>query len=598
MVKITYTVNIMASETIDKIKERLSIVDVVSTYVELHQAGKNFKGKSPFTAEKTPSFYVSPDRGMYYCFSSSQGGDIFTFIQKMEGVEFKEALKILAEKAGVELVPEDPKKKTERDRMYDALEEATKFFEDYRHKNPEALEYLTNRGVTAETIAKWRIGYAPGPSKYGWRELKEHLEAKGYTNDELLKVGLIKSADKGKEPYDLFRDRIMFPIFDANGKVVAYSGRILSKDSEAPKYVNSPETELFNKSEILYGYHFAKNGIRQLNFALAVEGQFDVVLSHQAGYTNTVAVSGTALTAHHVMLLQRLSNKVVLSLDADKAGIAAVRRAAEIMLPRGIDLKVAHIVGGKDPADLIKDDVQAFRKIVGNAKPVVEYFLDILEEQKKDDRNFKLRVREEVLPLVVKISNRIDQEHFEGVIAERLLTTKDAIHFEVERLFELTKKHDTIQLQQQTHNQQIPQKAVVEKNTFVRKDELRSYLAVLCVVLGDEKRAVLERAFIEATKEDAKVVYEQLDAQIKSALSFTLETYIAQVGEKQLFEETVDKLNALASFAIKDEIVKAQEQLTVAEVTEDASAVSDALSLISALQRQKNLDRFSIELFV
>ena len=170
----------MASDSVQQIKERLSIVDVVSPYVELHQAGKNFKGKSPFTNERTPSFYVSPDRGMYYCFSSSQGGDIFTFIQKMEGVEFKDALKILADKAGVELVPEDPKKKSERDRLYDVLEDATKFFEDYKYKNPEVLKYLTDRGVLAETISKWRIGYAPGPPNYGWRELKDHLEAKGY----------------------------------------------------------------------------------------------------------------------------------------------------------------------------------------------------------------------------------------------------------------------------------------------------------------------------------------------------------------------------------------------------------------------------------
>ena len=373
----------MASDSVERIKERLSIVDVVSSYVELHQAGKNFKGKSPFTNERTPSFYVSPDRGMYYCFSSSQGGDIFTFIQKMEGVDFKEALKILAAKAGVELVAEDPKKKSERDKLYDALEEATRFFEEYRHKSEEVLPYLTDRGVTAETIAKWRIGYAPGPPQYGWRELKEHLESKGFTKHELLKAGLIKGADGGKEPYDLFRDRIMFPICDANGKVVAFSGRILSKDSEAPKYVNSPETELFNKSEILFGYDKAKQGIRHLDFSLVVEGQFDVVLSHQAGYTNTVAVSGTALTPHHVMLLQRLSNRVVLALDADKAGIAAVKRAADIMLPRGIDIKVANMIGGKDPADMVREDVGKLRKIVGGAQSIVEYLLDVLESEKK-----------------------------------------------------------------------------------------------------------------------------------------------------------------------------------------------------------------------
>ncbi len=588
----------MASDTVAQIKERLSIVDVVSTYVELHQAGKNFKGKSPFTTEKTPSFYVSPDRGMYYCFSSSQGGDIFTFIQKMEGVEFKEALKLLADKAGVELVPEDPKKKTERDRMYDALEDATKFFQSYLHKKSDAQTYLNERGLNPETIAKWRIGYAPGPKEHGWRELKESMEQKGYTKQELLNVGLIKGAEAGKEPYDLFRDRIMFPIFDSSGKVVAYSGRILSKDSEAPKYVNSPETELFNKSEILYGYDKAKQGIRNLDFALAVEGQFDVVLAHQAGYTNTVAVSGTALTAHHVMLLQRLSNRVVLSLDADKAGIAAVKRSAELMLPRGVDLKVANIVGGKDPADLIKEDVQKFRKIIGNAKPVVEYFLDILEVQKKDDRNFKLRVREEILPLVIKITNRIDQEHFEGVIAERLQSTKDAIHFEVERLAEDMRqqaekghKHDAVN-KDLLDNQTLPQKAFLS-----RKEELLQHLAVLCVVFDDTKKEVLKKALRDATGEDPFVVYSNLQPEIVSALLFKLETYITSVSAKQIAEEITDKLNELSRFVLTDKVRILQEKLHEAEAHGDQALIDEHLTSISLVQKEKNIPRFSIELF-
>lgn len=583
----------MASDSVQQIKERLSIVDVVSPYVELHQAGKNFKGKSPFTNERTPSFYVSPDRGMYYCFSSSQGGDIFTFIQKMEGVEFKDALKILADKAGVELVPEDPKKKSERDRLYDVLEDATKFFEDYKYKNPEVLKYLTDRGVLAETISKWRIGYAPGPPNYGWRELKDHLEAKGYSKKELLGAGLIKGANEGKEPYDLFRDRIMFPIFDTNGKVVAYSGRILSKDTEAPKYVNSPETELFNKSEILYGYHVAKQGIRNLNFALAVEGQFDVVLSHQAGYGNTVAVSGTALTAHHVMLLQRLSNRVVLSLDADKAGIAAVKRAAELMLPRGIDLKVANIIGGKDPADLIKEDVQKFRKIVGSAKPVVEYFLDILEEQKKDDRTFKLRVREEILPLLVKISNKIDQEHFEGVIAERLGSTKDAIHFEVERLLEsvLIKKEPNVVIQPtETFKQRSDFQS---KNPQQRKEEL----AVLVSVFPEEKRAILEHAFTQIAGVDANSVYEKIDPEIKSRLSFEFDEDIKRVSTKQLYIDVVDKLNNLGRMLVRDLIIEQKEKLQEAEDSGNQIAQTEFLTSIAALLKEKNTDRFSIDLF-
>lgn len=589
----------MASDSVQLIKERLSIVDVVSSYVELHQAGKNFKGKSPFTSEKTPSFYVSPDRGMYYCFSSSQGGDIFTFIQKMEGVEFKEALKMLADKAGVELVPEDPKKKTERDRMYDALEDATKFFEDYRHKNPEVMSYLTQRGLTAETIAKWRIGYAPGPPHHGWRELKEYMEGKGYTKDELLKVGLIKGADAGKEPYDLFRDRVMFPIFDVGGKVVAYSGRILSKDSEAPKYVNSPETELFNKSEILYGYHIAKQGIRQLDFALAVEGQFDVVLSHQAGYSNTVAVSGTALTAYHVMLLQRLSNKVVLSLDADKAGISAVRRSAELMLPRGIDLKVANIVGGKDPADLIKEDVQKFRKIIGSAKPVVEYFLDILEAEKKDDRNFKLRVREEVLPLLIKISNRIDQEHFESVIADRLATTKEAIHYEVERLHELAKENES--KKEKIQNIQSSQKDVkIEtqtKDTFSRKQELLQHLCVLVSVFPENKKSALEKAFALATDKEATEIYRTLPPEVVSGLSFTLESYIASLGSKQLYEEVVSSLNDVSYLIEKEKMKELQEKLHKAEGDKDTQQRDVIIAQMDALKKYKHTKKFGIEIF-
>lgn len=417
-------------DTVQKIKDRLSIVDVVGGYVELHKAGKNYKGKSPFTSEKTPSFYVSPDRGMYYCFSSNQGGDIFTFIQTMEGVDFKGALKILADKAGVELVREDPKKRTERDALYALIEDATKFFFQEGTNHKTAQDYILGRGVDGKTLHTWRIGFAPDD----WRALRSHLTEKKYTDEQMIKAGLIKRADGGKEPYDVFRNRIMFPIFDASGRVVAFSGRTLSQDKETPKYVNSPETELYQKSDILFGYDKAKQGIRKLDFSLLVEGQFDLVLAHQAGYGNTVAVSGTALTAHHIDLLQRLSNRAVLALDSDRAGIAAMKRAAQMMLAKGMDVKAVRIAGGKDPADIIKEDAARFKKMVGESKHVLECLLDIFKEEAKDERTYKLQVREEILPLVAVMPNRIDREHFEGVIAEAIDTTKDAIHFEVSRL--------------------------------------------------------------------------------------------------------------------------------------------------------------------
>ena len=582
----------MASgDAVGQIKERLSIVDVVSPYVELHQAGKNFKGKSPFTNERTPSFYVSPDRGMYYCFSSNQGGDIFTFIQKMEGVEFKDALQILADKAGVELKPEDPKKRTERERLYDALEEATRFFETYRQTNEAVMPYLQDRGVHDETIAKWRIGYAPGPSKYGWRELKEHMEQKGFTKDVLLKAGLIKGADAGKEPYDLFRDRVMFPICDASGKVVAFSGRILSKDSEAPKYVNSPETELFNKSEVLFGYDKAKHGIRHLDFSLIVEGQFDVVLSHQAGYANAVAVSGTALTPHHVMLLQRLSNRAVLALDADRAGIAAVKRAADIMLPRGMDIKVAHMIGGKDPADMVKEDPSKLRKIIGNAKPVVEFLLDVVESEKKDDRSFKLHVREEVLPFVARIQSKIDQEHFEGIVAERLKTTKEAIHYEVERIIELFAK-STISAQAPAQNTETESTANTHSAVY-RKEDLIRYLCVLSTIVNGVLRQGLCEAFNETTGMKIDEVYAEIDPQVASPLAFKIDAHVGSVSAKQLAEEVVDKLNELRTHLARERIQNLKEELKAAEEAGEDASVSAVLSEISSVQRTLNANLYS-----
>ena len=248
---------------------------------------------------------------------------MFTFIEKMEGVDFKGALKILAEKANVELVPEDPKKRDARETQYALLEEATQYFFKERDAHAHVNEYIEKRGVKMNTIHAWRIGYA----KDEWRALRSFLKEKGFNDEQMLKTGLIKKADGGKEPYDVFRDRIMFPIFDSSGRVVAFSGRTLKTETGIPKYVNSPETELFIKSEILYGYDKAKNGIRQYEFSLIVEGQFDLVLAHQAGNTNTVAVSGTALTKHHIMLLLRLSKNAVLALDADRAGISAVKRS-------------------------------------------------------------------------------------------------------------------------------------------------------------------------------------------------------------------------------------------------------------------------------
>lgn len=580
------------SDTVARIKEKLTIIEVVSPYVELHKAGKHYKGCCPFHQEKTPSFTVSPDRGLYHCYGCSAGGDAFTFIQEIEGVDFKGALKILAEKAGVELVAENPKKKTERDRNYDLLNEAATFFSAELQKKTEALDYLKLRNVSPESVAKWRIGYAPGPPEHGWRDTKIYLTNKKFTDKELVNVGLIKGFDTGKEPYDVFRDRIMFPIFDPSGRVVAFSGRLLTKDSEAPKYVNSPETELFNKSEILYGYDKAKQGIRQYDFSLIVEGQFDVVMTHQAGYNNAVAVSGTALTAHHVMLLRRLSNRIVLALDGDRAGIAAVKRAADLMLVVGMDVKVARMPENKDPADVICANRDEFKQIIGQSKHVIEYLLDILEEQNKDERTFKLKVREEILPHIVKIPNRIDQEHFEKIIADRLGTTKESIQFEVKRISESLKDKKDLEIPTE-----IRPEVVTEFKVKQRKEEVLRYLVVLTDLLDSTMADLIKKIISDITNKTTEEHKVSFDAAAVSKLSFDIEAKLEKGLNKYDKQDIVDRLNELRTLFIKERINDSKEILKKAELEQNDKEMEGILITIDELTKQLGKEIYSIDLF-
>jgi len=577
------------SDTVQQIKDKLNILDVVSPYVELHKAGKNFKGKSPFSAEKTPSFYVSPDRGMYYCFSTSQGGDIFNFVQAMEGVDFKESLKILAQKAGVELVPEDPKKKTERERLYAALEAATSYCTEQLAGNPEAEKYLKERGLQPETISKWRIGYAPGPPKGGWRELKEKLEKQNFTKDELLKAGLIKNTEGGKEPFDVFRDRIMFPMAETSGKIVAFSGRILSKDTEAPKYVNSPETTLYKKSELLFGYDKAKTGIRNLSFSLIVEGQFDVVMCHQAGYSNTVAVSGTALTLHHVQLLERLSEKVVLALDADRAGIAAMKKAAELMLSRGLDVKVAELPEGKDPADIINENQSDFKKFIGSSVHVIEFMLHVLKREVSDPRSRKIKAREEILPFILLLPSRIDQEHFVSLVADSIESTNEAVRFELERLRE--RSNETL-VSKEGQTVTAVDRSTGPSDTI---NKLHLFLQSSIQIVRAEWQPILEEELnqLKQIKDISDATPEDL-AQI----TFTLEQQFSQFPERALAEELVAKLNQLKSNLIKVTLSELRESLLRAEAEEDDKLFNDSLVKIKTYESMLREPAYGVETLI
>ncbi|MHB8660383.1 MAG: DNA primase [Minisyncoccota bacterium] len=422
----------MAKDTVALIKDRLSIVEIVTPYVKLKRAGRSMVGLCPFHKEKTGSFHVSPERGTWHCFGCGLGGDGFSFIEQIEGVDFKGALKILAEKAGVTIEythGENREDATKKERLHTLMNQAGEWYAGKFPGSP-AETYAKKRGLMDETIAAWRLGYAPDT----WRSLLEALAAQGFAIEELLAAGLVKEADgKPGTYYDRFRNRLLFPIRDVAGRVVAFTGRALAVDEQA-KYLNSPETGLYRKSEILFGMDAAKDAIRLRKFTMLVEGQMDVILAHQAGFKNAVALSGTALSERHLALMKRYSENLMLVLDADPAGLAATARSAALALRQGLRVKAARLPKGKDPADLISEDSKEFSTRVAEAKPIVEFFLAELAEQERDPHRLLRLAEGIVLPLIGAIPSPMEREYFVQAAARALSLSGEAVRESLKRL--------------------------------------------------------------------------------------------------------------------------------------------------------------------
>lgn len=429
---------------VDKIKERLSIEEVVSSYIKLEPSGVNLKAKCPFHNEKTPSFFVSPVRGSYFCFGCSASGDIFTFVEEFEGLDFRGALKLLANKAGVHLESFNPKEESEKEKLYRVMEDATKFFKKNLEGNTEVVSYLKNRGLNDESIKNFQIGFIPED----WRVLYTHLTKNGWGDKEIELAGLIKKTEKGY--YDRFRNRIMFPISDSSGRVIAFSGRLFKDDEKSAKYLNSPDTPIFSKSSVLFGLDKAKESIRKNNFSILVEGQMDLILSHQSGFKNTVATSGTALSDSTVSrenvvsnlgLVRRLSENIVLAFDGDKAGFNASLRAGKIALSLGMDVKVANLASGIDPADLIsKGGIDPWREAIRGSKHLIEFMLvKVLTSSGSDSRKAGREIKEKILPFVDAIDSSIEQMHFIKKISDMSGIPEEALKDDLKKVAQESK---------------------------------------------------------------------------------------------------------------------------------------------------------------
>lgn len=525
------------SDTVQEIKEKLSIVDVVGSYVKLTKAGKYWKGLSPFNKEKTPSFFVSPDRGFYHCFSSGKGGDIFTFIQEMEGLDFKGALRLLAEKAGVTIEYESREKADEKEKLFHVLKDARVFYKETLAKQKDAQQYLKERGLTEEILERFAVGYAPNE----WRALSEFLIEKGHAEAIIEDAGITKRPEndaKEKKSYDRLRGRIIFPIRDISGRTVGFSGRIFEDDPQRPqaKYINSPETKVFHKSRVLYGLDTAKEAIRKYGFVLLVEGQVDLLMAHQSGFTNAVALSGTSFSEAHAALIKRHADNLLIAFDGDSAGIAAAGRAAALALDAGINTKIAALPEGVDPADVMQKNVSEFKTVVREAVHVVDFYLRHLREEAQDARTFKLEATRIVLPFLNRIQNAIDREHFIKRIAAALEVSEEAVQEELGKLKagKSTPKPD----------EKEPKKGASDP-FLSRSDTIERLLSGMLLVFDQEKNeerhARIHEVLLKTLGERTVASLTQNPPNMRAAM-IEADLYLSEYTDQDAVDEVINEL--------------------------------------------------------
>jgi DNA primase len=527
----------MQNRLFEQIKQRLPITEVLSTYITLEPSGTQFKARCPFHNEKTASFSVSPERGLFYCFGCGAKGDIFNFVEQFEGLDKKGALKVLADRAGIEMTASNATTADATDGVYGALETAAQKYQSVLKNHPEALQYLKDRGVTEETIEQFRIGYAPTE----WRTLSGSLDQK--SQDYYERAGLIKKTEKGY--YDRFRGRIMFPLSDSSGRIVAFSGRIFPDSAQdieqGPKYLNSPETELFQKSRVLFGFDKAKVAIKKHNFAILVEGQMDLILSHQAGFKNTVATSGTAVSesiigdpSAQLSVIARLTPNIFFAFDGDEAGQKAMERAALVVLSLGMNPKVVMLPEGMDPADFLKEnDPDQWKGSLKTAEHFIPHTLHAIQKKALSAHQLKQTFRDKLFPFLLRVSSAIERQVYLNTIASESNVgikevTDDFNTFAKEfttREINAPEKdpvaHVLIPL---THAERFmalielfPEPSITQHHTALSQFQFEDTALVLPILEGEHKArilAVTERAYATVPEEQREDIAKELSQAI------------------------------------------------------------------------------------
>lgn len=567
----------------DEVKSRLSIEDVISSYLDLKRAGRNWKALSPFTNEKSPSFIVSPEKQIWHDFSSGKGGDVFSFVMEVEGLDFKDALELLARRAGVDLSQYDRSSRgssVNKNRLYEAIELSAKFYQVQFSKNKAALNYvIKSRGFTKNTALTWRLGYSPNTGD----ALTKFLKSKNFTTKELSQAGLISSRG------DMFRGRLMIPLSDAQGRVIGFTARSLDQNDHGPKYINTPQTVLYDKSRHVFGLDHAKSAIRQAGYVTIVEGNMDVIASYQAGVKQVVATAGTALTTFQLQALSRLTNDIRLCFDADKAGVSATERSIPIASNINVNLSVISLQSGKDPDELIRQDPSLWQKDIENKKYAVDWLIDHYRQiLDLNSAPGKRQFTDKLLPIVASLEDDVEKDHYINTLAKMISVKPEAIY---DKLSKASKPKKTLKKHIKTQEE-------LDQNFIEAKKVQDGFLSLMLnrVTLRELMARVTEQMFVtkngrnlfklindnpELKPDDSKYHRGEIGDYVKIEVLLYEELY-SSLDLNELHYEAVRLRTRLIENYVKSQKTKLIESL---------SATTDETKTRELLEKAKELDK-------
>lgn len=586
-------------DEVSQIRERINLVDFISESVKLKKMGRNFTGLCPFHNERTPSFVVSPERNIWHCFGCGKGGDVYTFLMEMDKLEFPEALKLLAQKTGIELKQQfsgSPQNKL-REQLFSIhhlLSEYYQYVLTTHSLGERGRYYLKNRGITNALIKTFALGFAPN----AWDNATAFLKKKGFTDKELELSGVCVRGRSGL--YDRFRNRIMFPLFNYRGQAIAFAGRLLEADVREAKYINSPETPLYIKGETLYGLNVTKEAIRTQKTAVVVEGEFDVISSFHAGVTNVVAIKGTALTEMQVGLLKRFSEKIILALDQDSAGDAAARRGIEIADRAGLDIRVVKVPNGKDPDEAARHNSALWQAAIDHAVPFYDFVIESAVLRFGTTEAFaKKKISDEVLPVVAKIENTIVKAHYVKKLSDVLEIPAERIHDALRfvKLPKATQPAAAPVLPPKSQEVRLEEHLLA---LFVQAQEPKDILHKITDAIdpSDCQSPTIGKLFMELIDHLAlhptfnhEVLLVAIPAELKPTLDQAYLTNLSDIDEIKYTKEVEQTLNRLKHEQLRRKMKVLTTNITTAEavkdeallkqLTDELQILTEALKLVS-----------------